>query len=106
MADIEHVATILPTKDFRMRHKSNRIHNEDWEPKDAVEEVTEGEVQHEHSGAVPEVRVLFLVSIFFYVYFFLLCKSYNSYRILPTQMVMIVRRFPNPPMKIIRAMLM
>ena len=56
-----------------MRHKSNRIHNEDWEPKDAVEEVTEGEVQHEHSGAVPEVRVLFLVSIFTYI--FLLCKS-------------------------------
>ena len=50
-----------------MRHKSNRIHNEDWEPKDAVEEVTEGEVQHEHSGAVPEVRVVFLVSIFRYI---------------------------------------
>ena len=66
-ADIEHVATILPTKDFRMRHKSNRIHNEDWEPKDAVEEVTEGEVQHEHGGAVPEVRVVFLVSIFRYI---------------------------------------
>ena len=61
------IATILPTKDFRMRHKSNRIHNEDWEPKDTVEEVTEGEVQHEHGGAVPEVRVVFLVSIFRYI---------------------------------------
>ena len=50
-----------------MRHKSNRIHNEDWEPKDAVEEVTEGKVQHEHGGAVPEVRVVFLVSIFRYI---------------------------------------
>ena len=52
-----------------MRHKSNRIHNEDWEPKDAVEEVTEGKVQHEHGGAVPEVRVIFLVSIFTYIFF-------------------------------------
>ena len=88
-----------------MRHKSNRIHNEDWEPKDAVEEVTEGKVQHEHGGAVPEVRVVFLVSIFRYISA-LKIQSYNSYRILPTQMVMIVRRFPNPPMKMIRAMLM
>ena len=45
-----------------MRHKSNRIHNEDWEPKDAVEEVTEGEVQHEHGGAVPKVGILHPVS--------------------------------------------
>ena len=57
-AYIKHIATILPTKDFRMRHKSNRIHNEDWEPKDAVEEVTEGEVEHQHGGAGPQVREL------------------------------------------------